>query len=142
ASGQAATAARRPLGLGRGQERDERTRLLPAGGARRSGCAVPPSVGARRKTRCGRRRPLAPERDELQALVAALDGLLEHGPDSANVELVVDDAGLERRPLLRQQSVARRRVRDAHRSVQADDAEVILGVTLVELLAARPAGSG
>ena len=36
--------------------------------------------------------------DELVALVAALLGLLEHGADAADVQLVVDHARLERRP--------------------------------------------
>src|SRR5205085_8966145 len=68
------------------------------------------------------------ERHELVALAPAVLGLLEHGPDPAHVELVVDDAGLERRPLLRQDSV---------RAEHAQDREVIFGLSLVELL---PAG--
>src|SRR5436190_24356166 len=66
---------------------------------------------------------------KLPRLVAALDGLLLHQAGAANVELVVERAGLERRPLLREQRVSR----------QPDHREVVLGVALEVLLTERPA---
>src|SRR5215212_1309449 len=68
-------------------------------------------------------------------LVAALHGPLLHHADPAHVELVVDHAGLERRPLPREQrAVAEAAVRDGHRRVPAEDLEVVLGVAAEVLL--------
>src|SRR5256885_8273899 len=68
----------------------------------------------------------ASDRHQVQVLVAALHGLLAHRADPAHVVLGVDDARLQRRPLLRLQE----------RAVLAEDPEVVLGVALVELLLA------
>src|SRR5207302_4613804 len=67
-------------------------------------------------------------------LVAALHGLLEHRANSAHVELVVEDTGLERRPLLGEQRLARGGGRRLHASREALDAVVILGLPPVVLL--------
>src|SRR6266516_3082074 len=63
----------------------------------------------------GPHRSAVRDRDELVPLVAALLGLLEHRADAPDVELVVDDARLERRPLLREQHL--------RGSMRADGAE-------------------
>src|SRR3954447_25856115 len=77
-------------------------------------------------------RPL--HRDELELLVAALDGLLGDRAVPAHVDLVVDDLLLQRRRL-----AGEHRALGAHRGradavAQAEDLEVVLGVALVDLL--------
>src|SRR3954467_11801447 len=74
-------------------------------------------------------------RDEHELLVAALDRLLGDGAVAAHVDLVVDDALLQRRRLPRHH-----RARGAHRGGldlrrERQDPELVLGVPLVELLA-------
>src|SRR3954469_4938321 len=74
----------------------------------------------------------ASDRDELVALVGAPLGLLENRPDAADVHLVVHNARLERRPLLREQGV--RFARRSHGTEESDDLEVVFGVPFQELL--------
>src|SRR6266404_8948332 len=73
-----------------------------------------------------RSRSRPAERDELVALVSAALSLLEHDADPAHVELVVEHARFERRPLLGEHRVC---------AEQAQDLEVVLGLALVVLLA-------
>ena len=80
------------------------------------------------------------DRDELELFVAALDrGLLDRA-DAADVELVVDHAGLERGPLLGLHGIPRRDGRNRDRSVPFEDLEVVLRLALEELLAEALAG--
>src|SRR5437867_505830 len=67
-------------------------------------------------------------------LVPALDGVLRDRPDPTHVELVVEHARLEWRPLLGQHGL---RAAACDAVEDADDAEVILRVALVELLTVR-----
>src|SRR5207302_10227487 len=67
--------------------------------------------------------------------LGAFDRGLLHGADSAHVVLVVEDARLERRPLLREERAARGDVRDAHGGGERHDLKVILRMSLVVLLA-------
>ena len=72
----------------------------------RGPAVVAVSDGAVEDADLGHARSLAtPYRYEDGALVAALHLLLHHHPDAADVQLVVDHAGLEWRPLPRQQRV-------------------------------------
>src|SRR3954462_7940167 len=73
---------------------------------------------------------------ELQPLGRPLGAALGHEPDAAHVELVVDDARLERRPLARLER-AERAVGHGQRHAAADDPEAILGVAGEVLLVER-----
>ena len=57
------------------------------------------------------------------------------GPTLPRVELVLEDVGLERRPVLRHQDVAERAERDLDPLVEAEDRARVLGFALVVLLA-------
>src|SRR5436190_7840283 len=85
-------------------------------------------------------RLAAAHRYELVALAAAAHGLLEHRADPAHVVLVVEDAGLEPRELLREECAVRGRRRGADARRQADHRELVLGLAPVVLL--PPALSG
>src|SRR5881394_3930211 len=108
--------AGRPNGVWKTAARAERAR--PLGGAA-SGASVMAHVR------------------KLPALVAALDRLLLREADAVDVELVVERVRLERRPLLRQQRVRRRGVRQHDRRRRAQHREVVLRVTLEILLPER-----
>ena len=84
----------------------------------------------------------APKRDQLQALDRALDRDLAHRADPAHVVLVVDDSRLERGPLPRPYRAVAGHVGHRDRGVAVDDLEVILGVSLEELLPRRDADCG
>src|SRR4029077_3632482 len=77
-----------------------------------------------------------PYRDEGVALVASAHRLLEDRAHPADIELVIDDARLERSPLPRQQGGRRGGPRCVYVRGEAEDAKVILRVALVELLQA------
>src|SRR5437879_2090045 len=78
--------------------------------------------------------PASPDTDELAPLVRALFGLLEHLADPPRVHLVVDNAGLEWGPLLREQAIPYPDIGACHGVEDADDLEVVVGVALVVLL--------
>src|SRR4051795_11713463 len=73
-------------------------------------------------------------RDELELLVAALDGLLGDRAVPAHVDLVVDDLLLQRRRLAGEHRAPRAHRRGGDAVVEAEDLEVVLGVALVVLL--------
>src|SRR5207244_7545222 len=77
----------------------------------------------------------ASHRLELEELVTTPDGPLEHRSDAPRIELVVDRTGLERGPLPREEGVLRGGPND--RLEEPDDAEVVFGMALVELLPVR-----
>src|SRR6187397_1306199 len=92
-----------------------------------------------------RHRSLVRPTDERVPLVAAADRALVDEADAADVELVVDDVGLEGRPLLRQERTVRGHGRHSRVRPKAQDPEVVLGMSLQVLLPeglpdARPRG--
>jgi hypothetical protein len=76
-------------------------------------------------------------RDENVPLVAAAYRALVDQSDAAHVQLVVDDARLERGPLLRLEGAPRVDRGRAGRRVEVEYAEVVLGMSPQELLAER-----
>src|SRR5438132_3214731 len=83
-----------------------------------------------------------PEGDQREVLVAAFDGPLIGGPDPADVELVVDDAGLQCRRLDGQERVARGGGWRADAGREARDGELVFCLPGVELLAGAVADLG
>src|SRR5437899_2395271 len=83
-----------------------------------------------------------PEGDQREMLVAAFDGPLIGGPDPADIELVVDHAGLQRRRLDGQERVARGGGGRADAGGEARDGELVFCLPGAELLAGAVADLG
>src|SRR5687767_6042914 len=85
-------------------------------------------------------RPTIPPRlaagvaDELLAARVALNLLRQHRPDLADVELLLDDLGLERRRVLSLERASEVAERDADRLVEAEHLGPVLGLAGVVLL--------
>src|SRR5204862_8223808 len=84
----------------------------------------------------------APNPHQLSAFVRALLGLLEDLAYPADVHLVVDDPGLEWRPLPCEEPVSAAGARADHGVEDADDLEVVVGVPLQVLLTVDTADDG
>src|SRR4051794_1098973 len=78
----------------------------------------------------------SPDRLERESLGRALDGVLDRGPDPADVQLVIKDARLERGRFLGEEGVVGGGPGGANVRVEAQHLELILGLALEVLLAA------